>query len=302
MKVKLQLIAICLLGCIILGFTNPGKEKLSRREAAIQKILSTISEPQFKSTNYNLLEMGAIADGKSNCQPIINDAIKKLSEAGGGALVFPKGEYYCEGPIHLESNIHLHFEEGSTIRFSQNPKDYLPMQLVRWEGVNCYNYSPYFYAIDKKNIAITGKGVLNGNAIGGIAEWRSKQKPDQNMLRQMGKQLKPLEERVFGEGHLLRPSLSQFKNRQNILIGDITLTNVPVWVIHPTYCSNITIRNIHVNSYRINNDGIDLDSCEDVLVEDCTFRAGDDAMVIKSGRDQDAWKVGKPSKNIVVRN
>jgi polygalacturonase len=122
------------------------------------------------------------------------------------------------------------------------------------------------------------------------------------MLRQMGKQLKPLEERVFGEGHFLRPSFIQFMNCQNILISDITLTNVPFWVIHPTYCSNITIRNIHVNSYRINNDGIDLDSCEDVLVEDCTFRAGDDAMVIKSGRDQDAWKVGKPSKNIVVRN
>lgn len=258
--------------------------------------------PAIGSSVSNIADFGAIADGSFNCEPAIDAAIQKMSDAGGGKIIFPKGTYFLEGPIHLESKINLHLKEGATIRFSQDPKDYLPKQLVRWEGVEMYNYSPYIYANGKTDISITGKGKFDGNAIGGIAEWRANQKPDQNLLRKMGKNLVPVKKRVFGEGHFLRMSFIQLMNCSRILIEGVTIENVPFWVIHPTYSNNITIRDVQVNSTGINNDGIDLDSCEDVLVEDCTFKAGDDAIAIKSGRDRDAWQVNKPSKNIVIRN
>ncbi|WP_164674733.1 glycoside hydrolase family 28 protein [Flagellimonas maritima] len=268
----------------------------------VDEIIKRIKLPIIGSEVIAITDMGAIGDGLANCKPAISKAIAEISAKGGGKVVFPKGDYFCEGPIHLESNINLHFEEGSTLTFSQNADDYLPVQLVRWEGVELYNYSPYIYADNKTDIAITGKGKLNGSAIGGIAEWRTKQKPAQNKSRQMGTDLVPVEERIFGKDNYLRMSFIQLMNCSNILIEDITIENVPFWVIHPTYSNNITIRNVEINSTRINNDGIDLDSCYDALVENCKFNAGDDAIAIKSGRDQDAWRVNKSSKDIVVRN
>ncbi len=91
-------------------------------------------------------------------------------------------------------------------------------------------------------------------------------------------------------------------NCENVLVENISIENVPFWVVHPTYCKNVTIPGITVNSRNINNDGIDIDSSEDVLIEDCMFTTGDDAIALKSGRDQDGWRVGKPSKNVVIRN
>ena len=118
----------------------------------------------------------------------------------------------------------------------------------------------------------------------------------------MGRDGVPLSERVFGEGHYIRPSFIQFVNCKNILVSEISIMNVPFWVVHPTYCKNVIIQGIKVDSYRLNNDGVDPDSSEDILIEDCWFNTGDDAIAIKSGRDQDAWRVGKPSRDIVIRD
>lgn len=280
------------------GFNNENEKPISTPD----QILQRIQLPSIPKRDYNLLDFGAVADGRSDCKPAIDSAIAVIAQHGGGRLVLPEGNYLVNGPIHLESHINLHLEKGSQVFFSQNPTHYLPVQLVRWEGVEVYNYSPYIYAINETDIAITGQGTFNGQAAGGIAEWRPLQKPDQTRLRDMGKHLVPLEKRLFGEGHYLRMSFIQFMHCTNIQVSDVTIENVPFWVIHPTYCKSITINNVKINSTRINNDGVDLDSCEDALVEDCTFNAGDDAIAIKSGRDNDAWKINRPSKNIVVRN
>ncbi|NJN26807.1 MAG: glycoside hydrolase family 28 protein [Cyclobacteriaceae bacterium] len=272
------------------------------RAQRISEILENISPPRFAERTISALDYGVQADSSFDSQPAINEAIKMLSDSGGGTLLFPKGNYHCKGPILLDNDIHLHFEDGTTLSFSQDPADYLPLQLVRWEGIECYNYSPYIYAMHKKNIAITGQVIFDAQAAGGLANWRILQNPDKDLLRLYGKEQKPLEKRIFGEGHHLRMSFIQLMHCENILIEDIEITNVPFWVIHPTYCNNLTIRNVHIDSYSINNDGIDVDSSEDVLIENCTFRAGDDAVVIKSGRDQDGWRVNKPSRNIVIRN
>ncbi len=294
---------ICLLVVFIYNCKAPRiKNSEDIRAHSINTIVDQIKTPDIGTAVVNISDFGAVGDGLFDCRPAITKAIQKVSASGGGKIVFPKGTYFCKGPIHLKSKINIHFNEGSTIVFSEDAKDYLPLQLVRWEGVEIYNYSPYIYAINEKDIAITGTGTLNGNAIEQIGKWKQKQKPAQNLSRLMGKDLVPVKERIFGEGHFLRMSFIQFMNCSNILIKDISIENVPFWVIHPTYSDNITIKNVNVNCPKINNDGIDVDSSQDVFIENCKFNAGDDAIAIKSGRDQDGWRVNKPSKNVVIRN
>ena len=174
--------------------------------------------------------------------------------------------------------------------------------MVRWEGTECYNYSPLVYAHGKDDLAITGSGTLDGQSEGAWATWKKKQKPDKIVLRQAGNDLTPVEERTFGPGHFLRPSMIQFMNCKNILVEGVTIIDAPFWVIHPTYCRNVTVRKVTVDSWNTNNDGCDPESCKDVLIEDCTFNCGDDSIALKAGRDQDAWRVGLPCENVVIRN
>lgn len=267
----------------------------------VQSILANISEPEFPNHTVTI-QPTDISNGNTN--DLINQKIEACSKAGGGKVVLSRGEYFCNGPIFFQSNVNLHLEEGTHLVFSQNPEDYLPVVFVRWEGTEAYNYSPFIYAIDVENIAITGKGIIDGNGLAdkSFRDWRGKQKKDQNKIREMGRDGVPVKDRVFGEGHFLRPQLIHFINCKNILLEDITVTNSSFWVIQPTYCDNITIRGITVESRFINNDGVDVDSDTNVLIENCLFNTGDDFIAIKSGRDQDAWRVNKPSKNIVVRN
>ncbi|MBD0778259.1 glycoside hydrolase family 28 protein [Maribacter sp. ANRC-HE7] len=295
-------ISINILFLLILGCKGNTQDAIDSGSISKTEIIKSIQLPRIAKSVSNFKELGAKGDGEMNCKPLMDSLMKEISSQGGGKIVVPEGVYLFEGPIHFESNINLHLQEGAKIVFSQNPKDYLPMKLVRWEGVEIYNYSPYIYANGKNNIAITGKGQFDGNAKGGMGAWKPLQKTAQESLRKMGKELKPVDQRLFGEGHFLRPSFIQFFNCERILISDITIENVPFWIIQPTYCKSITIKDVKIKSHMPNNDGIDIDSSEDVLIEDCIFNTGDDAIAIKSGRDNDAWRVNRPSKNIVIRN
>ena len=267
----------------------------------VQSILANISEPEFPNHTITIRPADI---KKEKVNEFINQKIIACSKAGGGKVVLSRGEYFCNGPVVMQNNVNLNLEEGTRLLFSQNPEDYLPVVFVRWEGTEAYNYSPFIYARDAKNIALTGKGVIDGNGMAekSFRDWRGKQKKDQNKLREMGREGVPVKDRVFGEGHFLRPQLIHFLNCKNILLEDITVTNGSFWLIQPTYCDNITIRGITVESNFINNDGVDVDSDSNVLIEDCLFNTGDDFVAIKSGRDEDAWRVNKPSKNIVIRN
>lgn len=297
----LVLLAIVSLG--LTACTTPQQEpEASNEEKTITEILNRIQPPTLPDREFNLLDFGTAEAIRQNIQPALDSAIRVSAAQGGGKIVIPPGGYFSDGPIHLLSNIQLHFEEGALITFSQDPAHYLPHVLVRWEGVECFNYSPFIYAKDQKNIILSGKGRFNGNAAGGMQEWRKEQKTAQSLLREMGKTGVPVSERIFGAGHWLRPAFLQLVNCENVLISDIQIENVPFWVIQPTYCKNVTVRGIRVNSRFVNNDGVDPDSSEDVLIEDCWFRTGDDAIAVKSGRDQDGWRVDRPSKNIVIRN
>ncbi|MEX0720803.1 MAG: glycoside hydrolase family 28 protein [Balneolaceae bacterium] len=265
----------------------------------VPQILDAIREPVFPDKDYIITDFGA---EQSDALPAIREAIRTANEEGGGRVVIPEGEWLSKGPVHLKSNVNLHISENAVLRFSENPEDYLPQVLTRWEGTEAFNFSPLIYAYHVNNVAITGKGTIDGNAENGFGTWRDKQKPAQNRLREMGGNGTPVHERVFGLDDYLRPSMIQFFGSSQILIEDVTIHDSPMWVNHIIFSSHITVRGITVESYRLNNDGVAIDSSTLVLIENNSFSTGDDSIVIKSGRDQDAWKIGRPTEHVVVRN
>ncbi len=267
----------------------------------VAEILARIAPPRFPNRTFDVLRYGAAATGKTDSRPAFAKAVSACHRAGGGRVLVPPGTYVVNGPIHLLSNVNLHLAEGAKVMFGVNPEDYLPPVLTRWEGVRCYNYSPLVYAYKQQNIAITGSGTLDGRTTLFWAEWKRKQTPDQNALREMGARREPLERRTFAKGHYLRPSLFQPYDCRNVLVEGVTLRASPFWTIHPVFCTNVTVRRVNVLPGATNDDGVDPDSCRDVLVEHCVFDTADDNIAIKAGRDQDAWD-DRPCENIVVRH
>jgi polygalacturonase len=278
-------------------------------------IIKSIEEPKFPDKVYNIVEFGAIGDGVTKNTAAINAAISKCSNEGGGHVLVAKGDFLT-GPVIMKNNVDLHIDSTASLKFSTDPADYLPVVLTRWEGDDCYNYSPLIYADGQKNFAITGKGTLNGqgstehwwpwkgNEIGGWVEGTPSQlnancRP---LLKKYNDTHIPVEERKMGDGHYLRPQFINFIHCSNIKIEDISIINSPFWVIHPLLSENIIVRNVTVNSNGPNNDGCDPESCKNVLIEKCTFNTGDDCIALKSGRDFDGRKANAPIQNVIIRN
>jgi len=270
----------------------------------IPAILEKIVPPKFPNLEIDVTKYGAVADLNTDSQLAIQEAIDSCAAMGGGKVVIPAGNYLLNGPLHLKSNINLHVSDGATLFFGVNPDDYLPVVEVRWEGTRCLNYSPLIYAYEKENIAITGNGTIDGQQQKFWQLWKLIQDKDKVRLRTMGKNLVPLEERVFGKGHFLRPTLLEPYKCNNVLIEGVTVKNSPFWTIHPVFCTNVTVRGVNVEHGQSNDDGCDPESSNYVLIENCTFYTEDDNIAIKAGRDNDAWieNGGKPSENIIIRN
>lgn len=295
-------------------------------------IEARIQAPVFKSKQYDIRDYGAAteASAKAN-QKAINKAIRTCSKKGGGTVVVPVGTWNT-GAIRLYSNVNLHVSKGATLLFAFQPELY-PLVRTRWEGLDIMNYSPCIYACQAKNIAITGNGTIDGG--GSHETWwpwcgaekygfkagetqQSQSMPwtgdkrlgtdtlgqilsNRNTLLQMSDQNVPVRKRVFGMGHGMRPQLVNFFACENILVEDVTLLRSPFWVIHPTLSHNITIRRCTIINNGPNGDGCDPESCQDVLIEDCTFKTGDDCIAIKSGRNADGRRASRPSSGIIVR-
>lgn len=231
----------------------------------------------------------------------IQSAIDACTALGGNEVVVPCGEWHT-GKIHLKSGVHLHLEDGAVLIFSPNPDDYLPPVFTRWEGTECYNYSPLIYAKDCTDIAVTGNGTLIGS---GEAwwHWKKLQQSAANELAYSEGNGISVEKRIYGtQSAALRPSFIQFINCTDVLLDGFTIKDGPQWTIHPVYCDNVTIRNVNVISKGPNTDGLNPDSCTNVLIENCTFDTGDDCIAINSGLNEDGRRVGKPCENIEIRN
>ena len=281
------------------------KEAVSNREYIIAKadsIIAQIKLPKYPDKVFNVLAFGAVGDSSTDCKPAFDSAIKACSEAGGGKIIVPSGVYALNGPIHLGSHMNLHLQEGSCLRFSSVPKYYLPVVPTSWEGTFLYNYSPFIYAYKQKNISITGQGVIDGEASETWNKWRAKQRKSQLLSREMNHNNTPVSERVFGEGHFLRPHLIQFYQCEKILIDSVRIEDSPFWCIHLLMSENITVRNISFDAHNKNNDGVDPEYSRNVLIENIRFNNADDNVAIKAGRDHEGRKTAMPSESIVVRN
>jgi polygalacturonase len=278
----------------------------------VPAILERIKAPVFPNRDFQVAGYGAVGDGKTDCTDAFRRAVEACSRAGGGRVVASAGDYLT-GPIHLASNVNLHVPAGATLRFSRDPRQYLPVVYTRWEGTECMNYSPLIYAFDAENVAVTSEGVLDGqagnehwwpwcgNARFGWKQGEPSQTRARGLLVGMGDKDVPVGERVFGEGGFLRPNFIQTYRCRNVLIEDITIHSAPMWQIHPGLSTNVTVRRAKMVSHGPNNDGCNPECCRDVLIEDCLFDTGDDCIAIKSGRNRDGRRVGMPSENIVVR-
>lgn len=268
--------------------------------SAADAIVARMHPPLFPAATFSILDHGATPDAPAHLA--VQAAIDACAAAGGGRVLVPAGLWRMNGPVTLRSNVDLHLDRGATMRFGQPGEIALPLVLTRWEGTEVWNYSPLIYARDCTNVAITGEGLFDGQGRDGFFRWRAHQDRDKQALRSMGEEGTPVADRRFGPGHFLRPPFVQFFGCTNVLIDGPKFIDSPFWTIHPVYSRNVIVRNVTVISKHLNSDGCDPDSCQDVLIEHCRFDVSDDCIAIKSGRDQDGWRVGLPTSNVVIRD
>ncbi|WP_433170307.1 glycoside hydrolase family 28 protein [Actinoallomurus sp. CA-150999] len=277
------------------------------------RIVRTTPRPRIPNRRVDVTKYGAVGDGKTDCTKAFAAAIGDLAGKGGGRVVVPPGRYLT-GSIHWESRIDLHVEKGATIAFSTDPAAYLPVVYTRDGGIECMNYSPFIYAYDKHDIAITGEGTLDGQADNqhwwpwagktqfGWQPGMPTSSADSDLLASMADQGVPVSKRVFGSGHYLRPQFIQPYRCKNVLISGITLHNTPNWQLNPVLCTNVIVENVTAGSLGPNNDGCDPESCDHVVISGCTFETGDDCIAVKAGKNADGRRVNTPCQNIVIQN
>lgn len=265
----------------------------------LSSITLAVSARDFVITSYRAKAGGTVINTRA-----IASAIEAAAKDGGGRVVVPKG-VWLTGPVHLLSGVELHLAEGAVLEFTDNPTDYLPAVHTSWEGIECYNYSPLVYAYRQHDIAITGTGTLRPR----MATWRgwfARPKAHLAALSSLYTMMSTgvaVEQRqmAVGENHL-RPHLIQFNRCKNVRLENFHIRQSPFWTIHMYLCDGGTVRGLDVQAHGHNNDGIDIEGSRNFLIEDCIFDQGDDAVVIKSGRNQDAWRLNTPAENIEIRN
>ena len=293
--------------------------------------LPQIVVPQFKKDTFNIVNYGAKGDAKTLNSLAINQTITIASEQGGGTVLIPKG-LWLTGPITLKSNINLHLAEGALLQFSENKADY-PVVETTWEGNTAYRCQAPISGKNLKNIALTGKGTMDG--AGQVwkqvkkskvtdSQWKTLLKSG-GVLNDKKDTWYPSEASKYGNENMewtnkkvvgktladyekirdfLRPNMVSLTECQNVLLDGVTFLNSPAWTLHPLLCNNLTIRNVNVKNpwFGQNNDALDIESCSNGIVENCTFDTGDDAICIKSGKDEEGRKRGKPTQNFIIQN
>jgi polygalacturonase len=259
---------------------------------------------------YNVTAFGASSDGQTMCTEAIHKAIDRAASSGGGTIYFPSGTYLT-GPIRLQSHITLYLDAGATIKFSTNFDDYLPMVPSRWEGITVTNFSPLISAYEAMDVAIVGRGTLDGQ---GQAWWDflHKLRANKDLPRSKWQdEFAGLNKGIIAEMNyaplnvgFLRPPFIQFYECTNVLVDGVTIRNSPFWNVNPLYCEDVNVHGVSIisPSNSPNTDGVNPDSCRNVHISDCLMDVGDDCITIKSGRDADGRRVGKPAENYTVVN
>lgn len=256
---------------------------------------------------YDVTKYGAKKDSSVKATASIAKAIAAASKAGGGTVYFPAGKYLT-GAIHLKSNITIFIDAGAELHFSDNFDDYLPMVESRYEGVDVKSFSPLFYAYKAENIAIRGRGLINGHGkkwwdfVEGYKQDQPRSKW-QYLFDSLNKNiLLPDDPRQMKRG-FLRPPFIQPMYCKNVLIEGITIINSPFWTVNPEFCENVTITGVTINNPPSpNTDGINPESCKYVHISDCHISVGDDCITIKSGKDIPGRTKAAPAENYTITN
>ena len=292
-------------------------------EAKYKQIEQSIKQPQISGKDYVITKFGAKPDASAAAnQKAIQKAIDKCSKKGGGRVIVPAGQKFLTAAIELKSHVNLHVEEGAVLEFVFQPELY-PIVETSWEGLECFNLSPCVYAFKATDIAVTGKGTIDGGGSNdtwwpwcGAAKFGWKEgmisqkiearprllKNGEDGIPMYNEQGQRSPERIFGPKDGLRPQLVSFNKCERILLEDVTLLRSPFWVIHPLHSTDVTVRRVKMINDGPNGDGCDPECCDRVLIEDCFFNTGDDCIAIKSGRNRDGRERNMPSKNIIIRN
>jgi len=288
--------------------------------------MEKIGRPQIASRRVSIIDFGARPDGRTLNTQCFRDAIEALYNTGGGHLDVPAG-LWLTGPITLKSGIDLHLERGAVILFSDNP-DHYEVKDMNFEGRDTRRCQSQIEAFGQKNICITGEGIIEGNGENWRALnkiicppyiWDRLTKKEGGVFSEDGTRFYPSEgyKRALANAsfnipntpmdetfikHFLRPVMIGFQDCENILLEGVTFQNSPSWNLHPVFCKNVIVNDITVRSYVYgqNGDGIDIDACENVLVLNSAFDVGDDAICVKSGKNEDGRRHGKPTRNLIV--
>ena len=291
----------------------------------------TIELPKFKNKQYNILDFGAKSKLNFNNKEAIQNAIDTCNQAGGGTVLVPNG-YFLTGPIELKSNVNLHLENNAFLQFTKSKEEY-PLIWTNYEGQRKIRAISPITADHQENIAITGKGVIDGNGFlwRGIKRFKLTDKEFQRCLKlspyfqetKEGGIWYPTQtvyegvlagEPDYGDPNALelaskyydlyRPVLLSIRHCNKVLIEDITIQNSPAWNIHPFFCKNFTLKNAKVrNKFSAQNgDGLDLESCENCEIVGTIFEVGDDGICIKSGKNAEARQIEGPCKNVWIHD
>jgi len=292
--------------------------------------LPTIQQVKFKKDTISIANFGAKGDGVTLNTQSINKAISAMNQKGGGVVLIPSG-LWLTGPIELKSNVNLHIKRDAILQFTADFNQYKLVQ-GNWEGQPAWRNQSPISGSNLENIAITGTGIIDGN--GGAWRMVKKDKLTESQWKNLtssgglvsddGKLWYPTEKTVKGSKtknagvivpgktaadyedikDFLRPNLLVLTNCKKILLEGVTFQNSPAWNLHPLLCEDLTLRNLQVKNpwFAQNGDGVDVESCKNVLIEGSTFDVGDDGICIKSGRDEAGRKRGVPTENVIIRN
>lgn len=292
--------------------------------------MKKVQEPNIPNNTVNILDFGAVSGGQVMNTQAFTDAIEAVSKKGGGKVVIPAG-IWLTGPITLKSKLELHAETGAVIKFSTD-KDLYPIIETSFEGLNTFRCLSPINGKNLEDVAFTGKGVWDGSggswrfvkkskltdnqwkklvASGGVlSDDKKKWFPtenykiaDDNAELNVRKDLTTKEE--FEEiRDFLRPVMVSIQNSKRVMLNGPTFQNSPAWCIHPLMIEDLIVKNVTVRNphYSQNGDGIDIESCKNVLVENSSFDVGDDAICIKAGKDKDGRDRNVPCENLIIRN
>jgi polygalacturonase len=271
--------------------------------------LSFLYSAEAQNMWTNIAKHGADPTGNIKCTEVINRLIDSLAVKGGGTLFFPAGTFLT-GPIIMKSNITLYIDAGSTIKFSDDFDDYLPMVQTRWEDIRVKNFKSQIYAYRCENISIRGDGHLEGQGqkwwdfMKSISSDKQVNNKWQEIFRKENAELLAKDTYISSKNDFLRPPMVTTYECKGVLIEGVSFSNPPFWTVMPAFTENITITGITIENpgNSPNTDGIDPSSYRNVHISNCHISVGDDCIVIKSGRDKDGREANCPTENVTITN